>query len=146
MNSKQHNFIAQKDELEKLEDYLQSNGYVLLSIPAKELPFAINKKVIQDQEAYWPIRYITQEKFFDKVNAKYIEEQNYYTIDVISSQVIELLLPENINEPNMIQQSRVYFVTAYFDSGKKWVEKDAEFIDIADKVLQWGRRNFKNKI
>ena len=145
MNSKQYNFIAQKDELEKFENYLQSNGYILLSIPAKELPFAVNSKVLQDEEDYWPIKYITQEKFFDKVKAKYIEEQKYYTIDVICSPVIELLLPENIDETSIKQLSRVYFVTGYYDSNKKWIEKDSEFINEASKILQWCRKNFKNK-
>jgi len=145
MDSKQYNFFPNKEELDKLEKYLQSKGFILLSVPAKELPFQISEQIIQNQKDIWPIRYITQNKFLEKVNTKYIEEQNYYTIDVISSPVIELVLPKNMYQKKESQQSRVYFVTSYFDSNKKWIEKDSEFIALANNILKWSRKNFKNR-
>jgi len=145
MNSKQHSFTPHKEELKKLEKHLQSKGFILLSVPARELPFAVSNQIIQSKKDYWPVWYITQKKFIEKINAKYIKEQNHYTIDVISSPVIELLLQKNMYQEEESQQSRIYFVTGYFDSNKKWIEKDSEFIALANNLLQWGRKSFKSR-
>jgi len=145
MTSRQYNFYPKINELQKFEDYLTSKGFVILRVPTKKLPFKKTNKLIYPQEKYWPASYITKTELVDDIVEHFVKNQNYYLIDVITSLAIEISLPKQMNGAENLQPGRIYFVTGYYDSNKKWIEKDSEFINEANKMLQWCRRNFKNK-
>ncbi|MFN8256036.1 MAG: hypothetical protein U0W24_10135 [Bacteroidales bacterium] len=144
MNSKQYNFFPSKTELQKFDDYLKSKGFIILSIPSPELPFKTKQNLLDNMEN-WPMCIITRTQYLDKIDPKFIEEQNYYTIDVITSHVIEILLPIGLNEFARPNRARIYFTTAYYNEKQEWIDKDAEFIKEADSVLIWCKRNFLEK-
>ena len=144
MKSKQYNFFPSKEELQRLDDYLRANDFIILSVPAKELPFK-TKTSLLDSEDDWPMRFITKQQFIKGINSKFIEDQGYYTIDVVSSTVIELLQPIIVDESAKPNRARIYYNAAFYNDKNEWVEKGAGFIEEANKILQWCQKNFKDK-
>lgn len=142
MKSKQYNFYPQPDELRSFEGYLKDNGFEIITVPFESLPFKLGKGVFHSNKDYWPKKYITKGSFLQNVYEQFIETQNYYLIDVIKSYAIELSLPKELDHTNEKQAGRVYFVTGYYDAKNDWVEKNADFIETANKLLNWCKKNF----
>ncbi|HAN78225.1 MAG TPA: hypothetical protein DCQ31_10875 [Bacteroidales bacterium] len=145
MKSRQYNFFSEPAMLEKFEKYLKSKGFIFISSPAKELPFPENKLLSAANNIHFPVAYITLKDLKNGIVGKFIDTQNYFTPDVIVSPIIEFMLPATSDDSEIKNRSRIYFVSAYFNDENELVEKDKLFVSNANKVLNWCRRNFKNK-
>jgi len=139
MKSKQHNFNSNFSTLKKFEEFILSNGLIILNIPVKELQVTQSQTIFQNDDKLWPLKYITAPELADKIEYKFVSEQNYYTIDVIKSPVIELLIPQLINNTLPEQKCRIYFITEFFDEKGTLMKKDKLFLENAEKVLKWAK-------
>lgn len=90
------------------------------------------------------IKYVTSGDFTKQIKNEFIEKQNYYSIDVISSPAIEFLIPKNIISGSVIHSGRMYYVYSYYNSQNLLVPKSDAFLTLASDFFKWVKKNFKN--
>jgi|GEM_PF-1051571 hypothetical protein len=146
MKSKQINFYFMPEDISEISKYIQEKNLVIYNnysanANLQKLDSLMQTKIIGKASA---IKYITSESLSKEIKNEFLEKQNYYSIDVISSPVIEFLIPKNIIQNNIIHSGRVYYIHDIYNSQNLLVSKSDLFLQIANELFKWIKKNFKN--
>lgn len=146
MKSKQINFYLMPEDISEIDKYLQEkdlsvyNNYSTNS-NLQKLDSLLQTKILGKISS---IKYVTSGDFIEQINNQFIERQNYYSIDAISSPVIEFLIPKNIISGNIIHSGRIYYIHSYYNSQNLLVSKSDAFLKMSSELFKWIKKNFKN--
>jgi hypothetical protein len=147
MKSSQINFYLMPEDAVEVDRYLQKNGLILLAEPMPDSNLLSIDSLQYLQWKDWKIRsvkYIARIEDKDKIKIEFVESQNYYTIDVLNSPVIEIWFP-SFTTSEKRKRGRVYYVKTFFDKvSQREISKHPEFLDTAENFFKWIRKNFKN--
>ena len=139
---KQLNFYLQTEDFSEINAFLKEQNYVLDDCfsARKDLAFlsSVNEKGLQIS---WK-KYITKAEFADKIQSRFLDSRQLYKINELYSPVIELLLSTENPEKKELSRGRLFYQTGYYDKAGIWQEKEPEFIQSAEKLFRWFRKNF----
>lgn len=128
-----------------VERYIQESGLILLASPSKTESLRVVSSISVISNSEFPIHkyYIALKRDEEKIIRKFIEAQNYYTIDESNSPVVELLVPIYPNHLEKLNRGRFYYTKeTYFE--KAFTPKDDKFLSMASDLFKWFRKTFKS--
>ncbi|MEM7184693.1 MAG: hypothetical protein AAF518_27610 [Spirochaetota bacterium] len=112
MKSKQINFFLTPEDVEEVNHYLKEKNLLVSPqpLPAKTVTL-VDSLLVRNLDNDFQVRgqkYIFRAEDKQHVKVEYIAQQDYYSIEITNSPVIEFLYPSY--KPNLIRPGRVYFV------------------------------------
>ncbi|MEQ8627771.1 hypothetical protein [Ekhidna sp.] len=132
-SSKQINYYAFFDEINDFLSQQEELCIIGLPIYNKEIKTVAS---LGSADFGWGLQYrLTNREFFDQVNLKFIEEQNYYLVDSLRSPVIDLSLCFFDKEEKYLRRGRIYLQKEYYDDGVL-KSKDSGFLAWADSFFK----------
>ncbi len=146
MKSRQINCYLTLDDIVEIEKYLKEKNLEILATPsrAKNISIINNLNTIDDNFLSLK-KHIILNNQKQLVMSHYIENQNYYLIDVTKNPVIEFWQPYFNASQKILRRGRLYYVKEYYDQEGLICEKNPEFLKMADDFFKWFRKNFKQQ-
>lgn len=144
MRTNQINFYLMPEDWEVVEHYLQENGLLLLASPSptEQLRIVSSVNPVSNSELKIHKYYIALKNDEEKIICKFVEKQNFYTIDESNSPVVEILVPFYQNHLDKLNRGRFYYSKEiYFE--KAFTPKDDKFLNMASDLFKWFRKTFK---
>ncbi len=138
MKSRQINFFIMPDEWDALENYLIENN--LISIASTMADASLSVSSIRDNEL---LKCLVLEKQKNALDIKKIDA-NTYSINRNHSPVIELRRSFYDTEQQLLRRGRLYYTKGFWNEAGEWKEKDADFMEAADKLFKWFRKTYKD--
>jgi hypothetical protein len=144
VRSKQLNFFIAPDEYREVKNFL-SEEKVLIFPSRRDEILLDNSDMIIHRKSILQI-YLTTNHFEKDVHYKYVENRNYYYIDIVKSDVIEFDLggfyPDSYKD---YYSGRLYVIGKYFEN-RMAVSKPEEFIAWSNNLFKKFKRKFLKKI
>ena len=146
MKSKQINFYLMPEDISEINKYIQEKNLVIynnysINANLQKLDSLLQTKIIGKISV---IKYVTIESLVKEIKNEFIEKQKYYSIDVISSPVVEFFIPKNILQNNIIHSGRVYYIHSCYNSQNILTSKPEAFLKMAEELFKWIKKNFRN--
>jgi hypothetical protein len=138
MNSKQLNFFIHPSDQDEIDSFLTKEGVLIIKQPGLNKKLTLNSSIHKNMHEFNKV-YLTKDLFIDTIQQNYITNMNYFLIDDIRSEVVELSRGSLNNES--LKRSRFYYVTGYFGENGRQIQKNLQFINWADLLV----KNFKKK-
>ncbi|MCB1179424.1 MAG: hypothetical protein KDK36_17715, partial [Leptospiraceae bacterium] len=91
MKGKQINFYLLNSEIQEIDNYLLNQEISILGIPMPSTKLNFLNSILEPSPSF--MKFLTLKKWGNRIKTRYIEEQNYYLIDIFNSPVIEFSLP-----------------------------------------------------
>jgi len=139
---RQINFFMMPEDVAELEQYIKDSGLMIVAetMPTKEpkvLEHLVEPKNLGS--------YIFNPKHKDLLTIEFIEKQNKYWINEMRSPVVEFTKSVFNQEEKTLHLGRLYYNKTQLSSDNSaTVLKDEEFIQIAENILKWYKKHFKN--
>ncbi len=146
MKSKQINFYLMPEDISEINQYIQDkdlsvyNNYSI-NLNLQKLDSLLQTKILGKTSS---MKYVTSKDFAKEIKNEFIEKQNYYSIDIVSSPVIEFFIPKNLISGNIIHSGRIYYIHSFYNSQNQLTQKPEVFLKLADDLFKWVKKNFKN--
>lgn len=142
---RQVNFFMHPDGIPEFEETVKKTGQEIMFIgdeSSTKEPHLLKTLAILPEEMgkVSLIAYITKKDFFQMIKSRFVERQNYWSIDEQESPVIEFI--RSYFDGKILRRGRLYFQTGYYDSNDNWVEQPKSFLTWADSVLRWIRNHY----
>lgn len=146
MKSKQLNFYLHPDDTNEIDLYIEQNGLVLLGNPSPNKELIVLPSVSEKKSNFYELKlskFITTKESLKSIKTRYVESQNHYTIDLMDSPVIEIILSYLKTEENSLFRGRLYY-TSDLVQNEKLIQKSDQFLKEAENLFKWFRKKFKN--
>jgi len=140
MSSKQLNFFFSNQDLEDLESYIQTKDWLILANFSKNEPIILES--IFEQTKGW--KFLVPKILLSQIKMLWIEQQNYYMIDVSNSPVVELSMPFFNVQKKILGRGRLYYDSLGICQNER-KKKDALFLENAQNLFKWTKKNFPNE-
>lgn len=138
MIGKQINFYLMEDDLKEVDVYIKKSGLYIFPNFTKDSSLNPLSSLL-DNHSYL-IKYLAVPSAIKEIVKRYVDTQDYYTIDVLESPVIELN-PGYIDK-NLKRRGRIYYTKNSI--GSNGFEKNKSFLEMSNEFFKWFRKNFKN--
>ena len=142
MKSSQMNFFVLPDDMGDIMEFLRKNNIVCVkqSSNNKNRIFCDN---IDIKKYSSHIYYLTDKRFIKNISVDYIDSQNHYFVNDMTSYVIQFDIGGfYANKLNELNRGRLYFIKGYYDENKRFLDKDSEFVKWATDVLKKFKKTF----
>lgn len=139
MKSSQINFYISPSEFSEIAEYLKNSDISILATP---MP-TINLMKSDSFSTTTAFNYLCHKNNESQIANKYIEKQNHYLLDVITSPIIEVIQPRYKNNKRQLKSGRLYYVKEYFDKNGNIEQKTTDFLELTDIFFKWFRKNIK---
>jgi hypothetical protein len=142
---KQVNFFATELDLSSIEQHLRTNApYVALHSRAEtSRPRILSHLSYEQHGKAWPFFFLVQEENLRDVRMRHVPAQDYWTIDVLTSPVVEFL--KGLQGESGLQPSRLYFTASYFAPDGALVAKPDTCRDWAASVFSTSKKLMKKR-
>ncbi len=143
MKSSQINFYLTKEDMLEVDAFIQEKGISIIqernsSTKIETINSLGNLDMCKKKGSL-----LTLPKEMDSIKSTFINKQNYYTVDIISSPVIEIS-PSFIYN-NILSRGRLYYIKTYYNENNQYVDKPSEFLQTASELFKWIKKHFKPK-
>ncbi len=135
-------YLAPSDMLE-LEFRLKKCGEVLIlhSRSDKPKPRIVESTDFKESGHQWLFFYLVQPDDLSAINLEEVPEQRYWSIDELSSPVVELT--RGYFDGKILRRGRLYYTHGFYGEDDLWVEKPEPFKSWAKRLLSVTRRTLK---
>jgi len=137
--SKQINFFLTEQELNRLLVYLVNNDWLICE---NKTPNSSLKRI--DSFSEKGLSFLVPKGMENNVVVKFIENQNYYTINTSQSCAIEFYPSKFDAETNTIRRGRLYYEFFTYNLTENDIRKPDEFLKKADELFKWFKKQFKD--
>lgn len=108
---------------------------------SSESPKLTNSLEVPFMGESWLTIYLTSPSQVKNVRYKNITSQGYWTVDSLYSPVVEF--SRCYFDGEVLRTGRLFYDSGYYDDSGKWVEKDRDFLEWADKLFRVVRKMLK---
>lgn len=138
MMGRQINFYLMEDEIQEIDTYIRKTGLIILPNYTQSEKIEPISSLL-DKNTY-PGKFLSLSALINQIEKRFVETQNYYSIDVLKSPVIEFT--PGFQEGNLKRRGRIYYTKTTTGTGS--VLKSDSFLKTADDFFKWFRKHFKN--
>lgn len=142
MSSSQINFYLMEEDVQKINEYIVSQNFLIVSDPMPEMGLNLVSSLTGTSNRKVHRFFILRKEDEEKIETKFISRQKYYTINETNSPVIEFIPSEIIN--NKFYRGRIYYIKKNYGSNGQLIEKDSAFLKAAGDLFKWIKKNIKN--
>ncbi|MDX1959655.1 MAG: hypothetical protein SFU98_13855 [Leptospiraceae bacterium] len=148
MKTNQINFFLMPEDINEINHYLHSNDFLIISQPMTSNSIVSLNSITEfnnDLEIKFSKKFLVLKQDINKLNIKFIKEQNYYLINEFNSPCIEVLFsPFNKDSNKKLNRGRFFFSKSFYDSEKNIQNKEDSFVNASLAFFKWVKKNFKN--
>lgn len=139
----QVNFYLDQDDTKKIESVLRSIGplLVLHSRSGQPEPRVVDCLLHDEDSRSWLFYHLVRPEDLDGVNLRHVPAQGYWTVDVLTSPVVEF--NGCFFDGAILRRGRVYYVDGFYDANQQWKMKSTGFRDWAKAALGGTRKALK---
>ena len=129
--------------MEELESRLKSFEDVLIlhSRSPKPEPRIVESTAFKEKDRRWLYFYLIRPNDVSSIDFEEVPEQHYWSIDVLSSPVVELTACYFDGE--VLKRGRLYYTEGSYGDDDHWVEKPESFKSWAKRLLSTARKTLK---
>jgi hypothetical protein len=140
---RQVNFYMLPEDLNVFEDNIRSRTPLSFIRGKLERPAIIIEPTLNTTETNnsWLRMYIARNIDLESVVIRSVEKQGYWVVASDQSPVVEI--DRCYWKDNILRRGRLYFNLNYLDANNQVVSKSPEFVQWADDLLKWIRRNYE---
>lgn len=142
---KQVNFFATERDLSNLEQHLRTSApYVAMhSRSETDRPRLLSQLSYEQNGKPWPFFFLVQEELLGDIRMRHVPTQNYWTVDVLTSPVVEF--QKGLRSEAGLLPCRLYFTESYFDTSGALVAKPDSFRGWAASVFSASKKLMKKR-
>lgn len=148
MKTNQINFFLMPEDIGEVNSYLHSNDFLIISQPIFSESIVPTHSISDFQnelEIKFSKKFLALKQDTDKLNIKFIKEQNYYLINEFNSPCIEVLYsPFHKDTQKKMNRGRFFFSKSFYDQQRKIQNKEDSFVNAGSAFFKWIRKNFRS--
>jgi len=142
MKSSQINFFMMPQDVAELDNYLKQNGWVIIADRMPTGKICLLDSLENQQSLY---SYISKSDFLQQIQLKYINNYNYYKVDVLESAVIEYRKSLIQYDNKLLKLGRLYYNKEKTDKANcELLLKDELFLKNAELLFKWLKKTINN--
>lgn len=125
--TKQVNFYVTPEDTSLLEDKLRhiDSLVVLHSRSSNSKPHELDSLDYVENGQQWLYFYLVRQDDFDSVIMRHVPAQNYWTVDVVKSPVIEF--NRCFFDGKILRRGRIYYINKFYGTNDELLEKPEPF-------------------
>ncbi len=114
---------------------------ILHSRSPTQNPVVVDSLDRKEEGKQWLFLFLAREEDLAGVVMRYVDVQDYWTVDELRSPVIEFT--GSFFDGKILRRGRAYYVDGYHEQGQGWIEKPDQFKSWAKLVLDAIRKSLK---
>jgi hypothetical protein len=143
MKSSQINFYFTKEDMLEVDAFVKEKGIIIIQERNSSTKIETINSLGNFDTCKKKGSLLTLPKEIDSIKTTFIDKQNFYTVDIISSPVIEIS-PSFIHN-NILSRGRLYYIKTYYNENNEYVDKPSELLQTATDLFKWIKKHFKPK-
>lgn len=140
---RQVNFLALPEDIFEMGESIGQLGPIVIlhSRSKTKEPRAVSTLNFEEDGKRWLFYCIVRQSDLPDVKTVYVPEQNYWSIDILDSPVVEF--NSCYFDGKILRRGRVYYVDGRYDENGQWEYKSEDFRSWASTLLKVSRKCLK---